>query len=210
MSQAIKKSYVADSKPHDNIARIINERHFSRVTGLLSATKGTVVSGGHSDESSLFIEPTLITDLETSDAILQEEIFGPVLPILKFTDIKEVPDMIAKIDATPLALYIFTEDVSEAAYVRDHTSSGGMCVNDAMGQMFVTSFAFGGFGTSGMGAYRGKASIDTFSHRKSVATVPTSDGFEGLLEWRYPDDGPSALKAKFEGFRANLEVKLEG
>jgi acyl-CoA reductase-like NAD-dependent aldehyde dehydrogenase len=118
--------------------------------------------------------------------------------------------MIAEIEATPLALYVFTEDMDEAAYIRDHTSSGGMSINDAMGHMFVTSFAFGGFGTSGMGSYRGRASIDTFSHRKSVANVPTSEGFEGLLEWRYPDGGAAVLKAKHEGFRANLEGKLEG
>jgi acyl-CoA reductase-like NAD-dependent aldehyde dehydrogenase len=129
---------------------------------------------------------------------------------LKYTDLKTVPDMIAKIDSTPLALYVFTEDMEEAAYIRDNTSSGGMCINDAMGHMFVTSFAFGGFGTSGMGSYRGKASIDTFSHRKSVANVPTSDMFEGLLEWRYADGSKEVLAAKHQGFRANLEGKLEG
>jgi hypothetical protein len=118
--------------------------------------------------------------------------------------------MIAKVDPTPLSLYVFTEDMEEAAYVRSHTSSGGMCINDVMGHIFVTSFAFGGLGTSGMGNYRGKASIDTFSHRRSVATVPTSEQFEGLLEWRYADGGADVLKAKFDGFRANLEGKLEG
>lgn len=85
-----------------------------------------------------------------------------------------------------------------------------MYVNDAMGHMFVTSFAFGEFGTSGIGNYRGKASIDTFSHRKSVANVPTSAEFEGMLEWRYADGSPAILKAKHEGFKANLEGKLEG
>ena len=118
--------------------------------------------------------------------------------------------MVAKIDPTPLGLYVFTEDMEEAAFIRSHTSSGGMCINDVMGQIFVPSFAFGGFGTSGMGSYRGKASIDTFSHRKSVATVPTSNEFEGLLEWRYADGGKEVLKAKLDGFRANLEGKLEG
>lgn len=134
---------------------------------------------------------------------------APILPILTFADIKAVPEMIAKVDATPLALYVFTEDSEEASYIRDYTSSGGMCINDVMGQMFVTSFAFGGFGTSGFGSYRGKASVDTFSHRKSVANVPTSDQFEGLLEWRYADGGNEVLKAKLDGFRANLEGKLE-
>lgn len=165
--------------------------------------------GGHSDKSTLFIEPTLVSDLKLDDDLLKEEIFGPILPIIRFKDIKDVPDLIAKVDSTPLSLYMFTEDTEEAAYIRNHTSSGGMCVNDVMGHIFVPSFAFGGLGTSGMGNYRGRASIDTFSHRKSVATVPTSDQFESLLEWRYADGGAEVLKAKLDGFRANLEEKLE-
>jgi acyl-CoA reductase-like NAD-dependent aldehyde dehydrogenase len=114
--------------------------------------------------------------------MLESEIFGPILPILAYTSLGEVPNIIAQIDRTPLGLYIFTEDMAEAAMIRASTASGGMASNDVMGHVAVTSLAFGGFGTSGMGCYRGKAGIDTLSHRKSMATVPTIVESETLLE----------------------------
>lgn len=90
--------------------------------------------------------------------------------------------------------------------IRRETTSGGMAINDVMGQVAVTSLAFGGFGTSGMGCYRGKAGIDTLSHRKSVATVPTTADFEALLEWRYVDRDQ---EEKFKAFKMNLDRKLK-
>jgi acyl-CoA reductase-like NAD-dependent aldehyde dehydrogenase len=137
--------------------------------------------------------------------MLESEIFGPILPILTYTSLDEVPNIIAQIDRTPLGLYIFTEDMAEAAMIRASTASGGMAINDVMGHVAVTSLAFGGFGMSGMGCYRGKAGIDTLSHRKSVATVPTTGEFESLLEWRYVDGDQ---EAKFQAFKANLDGKL--
>jgi acyl-CoA reductase-like NAD-dependent aldehyde dehydrogenase len=187
-----------------NMTRIINARHFGRLTSLISSTDGTVF-GGNSDQSKLVIEPTLVTDVKLSDQLMVSEIFGPILAIIPYDTLAEVPKIIAQVDPTPLGLYLFSEDPKEADFIRASTSSGGMAINEVMGQVAVTSLAFGGFGTSGFGSYRGKAGIDTFSHRKSVATLPTTAEFEGLLEWRYPNGD---REAKFQILKQNLEGKL--
>src|SRR6187402_3146614 len=166
------------------MSRIVNKEHFERITSILKATKGTV-SGGTSDPSTLFIEPTFVSNLSQDDSLFQSELFGPILPILTHQTLPESRDIITAIDETPLALYIMTEDPAEAAYIRDNTSSGGMSINDIMGQSAAIGMPFGGFGQSGMGSFHGRAGIDTFSHRKSVVTVPTDPGFEAMMEWRY-------------------------
>jgi hypothetical protein len=97
--------------------------------------------------------------------------------------------------------------MAEAEYMRSRAWSGGMCTNDVMGHVAVTSLAFGGFGSSGMGSYRGRAGVDTFSYRRSTAIVPTIKDFEGLLEWRYADEG---LDEKYKIFKANLEGTEKG
>jgi acyl-CoA reductase-like NAD-dependent aldehyde dehydrogenase len=111
----------------------------------------------------------------------------------------------AKISEEPLGLYVMTEDTAEADFVLKNTRSGGMAINDVMAQVAITSMPFGGIGGSGMGSYRGKTGIDTFSHRKSVATVPTTAEFESMLEWRYAN-GNAEEKYKF--MKENLEAKL--
>jgi acyl-CoA reductase-like NAD-dependent aldehyde dehydrogenase len=188
------------------MARIINNSHWNRISSLLSSTKGKVVVGGGSNESSLFIEPTVVTDVSIGDSLLSSEIFGPILPIVTYKTLPEARQIISEIGETPLSLYIMTEDQDEAQYMLQHTRSGGMAINDVMAHVAVTSLPFGGFGQSGMGSYRGKASIDTFSHLKSVATVATSNEFEGLLEWRY---ATGDREEKFKFFKANLEARLE-
>ena len=190
------------------MARIINSRHYERLTGLLASTNGNVVGSAASDPSTLFIAPTVVTNIKVNDPLMASEIFGPILAVMSYPtgQLASVPDTVAQIDRTPLGLYIFTEDLIEAEYVRARTWSGGMCTNDVMGHVAVTSLAFGGFGSSGMGSYRGRAGIDTFSHRKSTAVVPTTKDFEGLLEWRYMDGD---LEEKYKIFKANLEGKLE-
>jgi acyl-CoA reductase-like NAD-dependent aldehyde dehydrogenase len=187
------------------MARIVSETHFQRLTSILSSTKGTIL-GGSTDQSSLFIEPTVVTDVPEGDILLASELFGPILPILPYKTLKDARATIATISETPLGLYVMTEDPAEASYILRHTHSGGMAVNDVMAHVAVTSLPFGGFGQSGMGNYRGKAGIDTFSHRKSVATVSTDDGFESLLEWRY---ATGDLEEKYKIYKGNLEAKLE-
>jgi acyl-CoA reductase-like NAD-dependent aldehyde dehydrogenase len=190
------------------MARIVNPRHYERLTSLMASTKGKAVISGPSDASKLFIPPTVVTDLELTDSLLASEIFGPILAVLTFPtgQLASVPETVAKIDSTPLGLYVFTEDLAEAEYLRARTWSGGMCTNDVMGHVAVTSLAFGGFGSSGMGSYRGRAGVDTFSHRRSTAIVPTTKEFEGLLKWRYADGD---LDEKYKIFKTNLEGKLE-
>jgi acyl-CoA reductase-like NAD-dependent aldehyde dehydrogenase len=187
------------------MARIVNKMHLQRLTSILSSTKGTI-HGGSSNPSTLFIQPTLVTDVLPTDIVFGSELFGPILPILPYKTLPEARATIAGISETPLGLYIMTEDPAEAEYIRAHTSSGGMAINDVMAHVAVTSLPFGGFGQSGMGCYRGKAGIDTFSHRKSVATVATDEAFESLLEWRY---ATGDREAKYRIFKENLEGKLE-
>jgi acyl-CoA reductase-like NAD-dependent aldehyde dehydrogenase len=190
------------------MARIVSSKHYERLTSLLISTKGKVVTSGVSDATRLFIPPTVVTDLKLTDPLLASEICGPILAVLSYPtgQLASVPDTVAQIDRTPLGLYIFTEDLAEAEYIRSRTWSGGMCTNDVMGHVAVTSLAFGGFGSSGMGSYRGRAGVDTFSHRRSTAIVPTTKEFEGLLEWRYADGD---LDEKYKVFKTNLEGKLE-
>jgi acyl-CoA reductase-like NAD-dependent aldehyde dehydrogenase len=190
------------------MAHIVNSRHYGRLTSLLASTKGKAVISGPPNASKTFIPPTVITDLKLTGPLLASDIFGPILAVLSYPagQLASVPDTVAQIDRTPLGLYIFTEGVAEAGYIRARTWSGGMCTNDGMGHTAVTSLAFGGFGSSGMGSYRGRAGVDTFSHRRSTAIVPKTKGFEGLLEWRYADGD---LDAKYEIFKTNMEGKLE-
>ncbi|KAF2436310.1 aldehyde dehydrogenase [Tothia fuscella] len=207
--EELKKTF-ADTYGDDasgKISRIINNRHWNRLDTLLANSKGKIFFGGNRSESELYIEPTVITDICLGDSLLSDEIFGPILPILTYKTLPEAVQIIAKISEEPLGLYIFTEDTAESDFIRKNTRSGGMAINDAMGHVAVPSLAFGGIGGSGMGTYRGRAGVDTFSHRKSVATVPTTEEFEGLLEWRYAV--PSGdREEKYRFMKDNLEGKL--
>ncbi|HEY9122679.1 MAG TPA: aldehyde dehydrogenase [Brevefilum sp.] len=148
-----------------DFARIINESHFQRLTGLIDADK--VVVGGKVDEENLYIAPTIMTQVAMDDAIMQEEIFGPILPVLAYDNLDEVMQMIQK-HPNPLALYLFTNDKTIENKIVSEVPFGGGCVNDTFSHVFNEKIPFGGRGTSGMGAYHGKFSFDTFSHYKSV------------------------------------------
>lgn len=158
---------------------IINDRHFDRVTSLI---EGNVVYGGNSDRSTLMIEPTIIDDAEFDHPAMQEEIFGPVLPVLSFEnfdkailDIRDMPD--------PLALYVFTDKNAESQKVISRVPFGGGAVNDAMYHLATPYLPFGGRGDSGMGKYHGKYSFDTFNHDKSILKQTTL--FD--IPFRYPN-----------------------
>lgn len=148
-----------------DFARIINESHFQRLTGLIEADK--VVVGGKVDEENLYIAPTIMTQVAMDDAIMQEEIFGPILPILIYNTLDEAMQIIQK-HPNPLALYLFTKDKEFEKKVIKEIPFGGGCVNDTFSHVFNEKIPFGGRGTSGMGAYHGKFSFDTFSHYKSI------------------------------------------
>ncbi len=134
---------------------------------------------------------------------MQEETFGPILPVLSVKSIAHACALIPTISPNPLGLYILSEDPSELDFVLQNTSSGGVSLNDVMTQIAIPNVPFGGIGGSGMGAYHGKASIDTFSHRRSVVHVRTE--MEGDFEWRYAS-GDQVAKHKF--YKKNWETKL--
>ena len=161
----IEKQYGHDPLKNDSYGKIINEKHFTRVTGLIDQSK--VVHGGRVDKETLKIEPTVMDHVTWEDKVMQEEIFGPVLPVLSYTDIRDVIRKIADLEK-PLALYIFSHDMETITKVQDGIGFGGGCINDVVVHLASTEMGFGGVGESGMGAYHGKTGFDTFSHKKSI------------------------------------------
>lgn len=159
-------------KPEDspNYGRIINEKHWNRVIAYLS--QGKILSGGRSDKDRLFIEPTLMDEIDPLSQIMKDEIFGPVLPILSFETKEEALFVIAR-NPNPLAFYIFTSHADTAKRWIDDVPSGGACVNNASWHLTNPNLPFGGRGYSGTGAYHGKYSFETFSHKKAVMKTPT-------------------------------------
>ncbi len=145
--------------------KIVNEKHFNRIKGLIDKSK--VVLGGEYDDKSLRIEPTIMDNVTFDDAVMQEEIFGPIMPILTFDTIENAVSVVNE-HMHPLALYIFTKSKKEANYVTSRCNYGGGCINDTIIHLATSEMGFGGFGESGMGSYHGKAGFDTFSHYKSI------------------------------------------
>ena len=166
----IQKQYGADPLKNAAYGKIISQKHFSRVSGLMDERK--VVWGGETDPAALKIAPTLMADVTWEDAVMGEEIFGPVLPILTFRQTQEVLDTVQAHD-TPLALYVFAEDKAFIRTVTDRCAFGGGCVNDCIIHLATSRMGFGGMGESGMGAYHGKIGFDTFTHYKSIVDKKT-------------------------------------
>lgn len=160
--------------------RIVSKRHFNRLIELLD--HGQTILGGEFDETKLTIEPTVLTDVTWEDPIMQEEIFGPILPVLEYDQLSEVLDGIQHYP-NPLALYLFTESRRVEEEVLHTVPFGGGCINDTIYHIVSPYLPFGGVGTSGKGAYHGKASFDTFSHQKSVLKQTTL--FD--IPFRYPN-----------------------
>jgi len=173
MVKKLREFYGEDPALSPDYGRIINERHHKRLTDLI-ASGGEILVGGKSNAESLYIAPTILKNLPPDALIMKEdmEIFGPILPIIKIKSMKEAVDFIKR-RPKPLSLYLFSEDPDIHRYVEKNTSSGGMVINHTLLSGCILTLPFGGIGASGMGAYRGKASFDTFSHYKSVLTKPT-------------------------------------
>ncbi|MCW6061342.1 aldehyde dehydrogenase [Clostridium sporogenes] len=150
---------------NEEYPRIINERHFKRLEGYLK--EGKIVFGGKTDISNLYIEPTIIEGINLKNRIMEEEIFGPIFPVIEFEDIDEVIDII-KNNPKPLALYYFSEDKEKQEIIIKNISFGGGCINDTIMHLSTSTLPFGGVGSSGIGGYHGRASFDTFSHKKSI------------------------------------------
>ncbi|CAG8724197.1 978_t:CDS:2, partial [Funneliformis caledonium] len=182
LPKAIKDSYGSDPQKSPDYGRIINQRHFDRLSNLLSQTNGKVVIGGNSDRDDLYFEPTIVSDVPKDDSLMQEEIFGPVLPIVVVENIDESIKYINERD-TPLALYPFSRNDKTVKYILDNTRSGGVVINDTMLHYSVSSLPFGGTGASGIGAYHGRHTFDIFTHKRSVMSSPLA--LEKLLTIRY-------------------------
>ena len=165
IAKAAREMYGDEPATSESYGRIINERHFDRLSALLQS--GTVAVGGQSERGSKYIAPTVLTDVDADSAIMQEEIFGPILPVLRVGNLDEAIEFIRRRDH-PLAAYIFTNDSAAEARFVSEVSSGSTCINDTMMFMAVDELPFGGVGASGMGAYSGEHGFRTFSHMKAV------------------------------------------
>ena len=170
IQKQIRRQYGKQPLRNSDYGKIINEKHFDRILGLIDEKK--VVHGGGSDRSTLRIEPTVMDNVTFSDAVMQEEIFGPVMPVLTFDSLDEA---IRRINSMPhpLALYLFTTDKKAAGKVTARCGFGGGCINDTIIHLATSEMGFGGFGESGMGAYHGKTGFDTFTHYKSIVDKKT-------------------------------------
>lgn len=161
----IRKMYGRDVLANKEYPRMINEKHFDRVLGLMEGAR--VISGGESDRASLKIAPAVLDQVNWESPVMQEEIFGPLLPVLTFYDMKEVIQLV-NAAPKPLALYYFTRDKKRETGILKHISYGGGCINDTVVHLATSYMPFGGVGNSGMGGYHGRDSFDTFTHRKSI------------------------------------------
>ncbi len=161
----IKKQYGENALENPEYGKIINEKHFNRICSLIDESK--VIFGGQNDISSLKIAPTVMDNVTWDDAIMQEEIFGPVMPILTFDSYEDLYSLFADMPK-PLGFYIFSEDKKRVKETIERCSFGGGCVNDTIMQIAINSFGFGGVGESGMGSYHGRAGFNAFSHEKSI------------------------------------------
>ncbi len=170
IKKQVRLQYGERPLSNPDYGKIINEKHFHRLLGLIDEKK--VVLGGGSNPESLQIEPTVLDHVTFDDAIMQEEIFGPLMPILTYENFDEA---IAKINSMehPLALYIFTSNKAAAKKITASCGFGGGCINDTIIHLATSSMGFGGFGESGMGSYHGKDGFDTFSHYKSIVDKKT-------------------------------------
>lgn len=165
VKQEITNAYGQDPETSPDFPRIINEKNWNRLTAMLSHE--TVVFGGNNNKTDFYLAPTLIDEPSLDSLVMKDEIFGPILPIISFETETDIQKIITQYEK-PLSLFIFTENKSFARKMIQHYSFGGGCVNDTVIHFSNKRLPFGGVGYSGIGAYHGKRSFDTFSHQKSI------------------------------------------
>ncbi|XP_051823653.1 aldehyde dehydrogenase family 3 member B2-like isoform X1 [Antechinus flavipes] len=185
LQRAVTQFYGKDPQCSPDLARIISPKHFLRLRGLLGS--GRVALGGQSDEQERYIAPTVLVDVKETDPVMQEEIFGPILPILTVGGVEEAIAFIRKREK-PLALFAFSNDSKVVNKVLEQTSSGTFGGNDGFMFMTIISMPFGGVGHSGMGKYHGKFTFDTFSHGRGC--LLRSPHLEFINKFRYPPYAP--------------------
>ena len=164
--------YGKDIKNNNEFGRIINYKHMNRLKNILECDKNKIVYGGEIDFENRFISPTILKNIDINDKVMSEELFGPILPVIKYKDIKDIKYYISK-HKNPLALYVFSEDSDFSEDIITRFSFGGGCVNDTITHVASNYLPFGGIGSSGMGSYHGKTSFDTFTHSKSIVKKST-------------------------------------
>lgn len=166
LSKTLREFYGQNIQQSPDYGRIVNLKHYHHLTSLLNSAQMNIVFGGHSDEDERYIEPTLLDHVTNDSAIMQEEIFGPILPILTYQSLDEAIAFIHQ-RPKPLSLYLFSEDENATQRVINELSFGGGAINDTLMHLANPKLPFGGVGASGMGRYHGKYSFDTFTHEKS-------------------------------------------
>ncbi len=170
IKKQITKQFGAQPLENSDYGKMINQKHFTRVSGLIDKNK--VVHGGAVNESTLQIEPTVLDKVSPEDAVMGEEIFGPVLPVMTYKNIEEAERYVAGHDA-PLALYIFSSNKKNIKRITQNLGFGGGCVNDVVIHLATSNMPFGGFKESGLGGYHGKVGFETFTHYKSIVNKKT-------------------------------------
>lgn len=182
--ELVKETAAVLFSDEQNFTHIANEANFKRLVGLLSSTKGNLLLGGVTDDQERYISPTVFDNVQWDDALMQDEIFGPILPILVYDTVTEVVDKITSTHDTPLAAYIYSNDDREISYFKQRVRSGSFFINDGVMHSINFNAPFGGVGTSGQGSYHGKYSYKTFSHERLVSKQRWFT--EPLLDARYP------------------------
>jgi len=167
LQQALIKQFGHDPKQSPDYGRIVNDRHFKRITGYLKNLEDNLITGGQTDAEQRYIAPTLVFEPELTSPIMEEEIFGPLLPIIEVASMDKAINFVNAREK-PLALYLFSNNDITIRKVSAETSSGTLSINDTVAFMVNSEFPFGGVGSSGMGSYHGKWGFDTFSHLKPV------------------------------------------
>jgi len=165
LKQAIRDFYGEDPKQSPDYGRVINRKNFDRLAGLIGS--GTVAAGGQTDPDELYIAPTVLVDVPVDSPIMQEEVFGPILPVLAIGSVEAVIDWVNE-RPRPLGLYVFTEEEDVAERILEATNSGDACVNDCSVHPLVPELPFGGVGNSGMGKYHGRWGFEAFTNARGV------------------------------------------
>ena len=193
LTRTIRSFYGEDPQQSPDFARIVNAAHHERLSKLIpqgeAEGEGQVVTGGRTDPTDRYIDPTVVRGVSPDAPLMRDEIFGPLLPVVTTSGLDEAVEFVNARDK-PLALYVFSSDADAQRKAVERTSSGGVCVNDTMSHLAVPELPFGGVGASGMGAYHGRYSFLTFSHRRSVLERSTwidlklrYPPYEGALDW---------------------------
>ncbi|PAA67270.1 hypothetical protein BOX15_Mlig011433g1 [Macrostomum lignano] len=189
----IAEFYGQDPKASPDYGRIVSDRMFDRIVGLMQASKADRATGGDTDRDARYIAPTVYTNVRADDALMREEIFGPLMPIMPVSGVEEAVYFINKCEK-PLAIYVFTHDGSVKRRFEEQTSSGALVFNDVVIHAGMETLPFGGVGHSGMGKYHGRFTFDTFSHQRALLYKSSSATSEMVNnKFRYPPYNDSKL-----------------